>query len=180
VVQDVTTERMLLRPITLDDADALVALDSDPEVMRYLSGGRPTPRDQVVETIREHLGCRWIGSLRSTSDFVGWFGLVPAGTAEYAIGYRLRRAAWGCGLATEGARALIALAFTELGARRISAETMAVNGRSRRVMERCGMRHVRTFHLDWDDPIDGTEFGEVEYELRRPDWELATDPNAHN
>ena len=46
------TERMLLRPITLDDADALVMLDRDPEVMRYLSGGMPTHRDEVVDTIR--------------------------------------------------------------------------------------------------------------------------------
>ena len=106
---------MRLRPITLDDVDALVALDRDPEVMRYLSGGRPTPRDEVVETIRAHLGCRWIGVHRVTNDFVGWFGLVPTRSAEYAIGYRLRRAVWGCGLATEGARALITLAFTELG-----------------------------------------------------------------
>ena len=45
---------------------------------------------------------------------------------------------------------------------------MAVNTRSRAVMERCGLRHVRTFHLDFDDPIPGSEEGEVEYELRRP------------
>jgi RimJ/RimL family protein N-acetyltransferase len=167
----VTTERMVLRPVTLDDVDALVALDGDPEVMRYLSGGRPTPRDEVIDTIRENIHCRWIAARRPTNDFVGWFGLVPTGSAEYAIGYRLRRATWGCGLATEGARALIALAFTELGAHRICAETMAVNLRSRRVMERCGMRHVRTFHLEWHDPIPGTEFGEVEYELLRTDGE---------
>jgi SAM-dependent methyltransferase len=48
-----------------------------------------------------------------------------------------------------------------------------VNERSRRVMERCGLRYVRTFHLAWDDPIEGTEHGEVEYELRRQDWATA-------
>ena len=48
VIEEIMTERMRLRPITLDDVDALVALDRDPEVMRYLSGGRPTPRDEVV------------------------------------------------------------------------------------------------------------------------------------
>ena len=51
---------------------------------------------------------------------------------------------------------------------------MVVNTRSRQVMERCGLRYVRTFHLEWDDPIEGTEQGEVEYELRRTDWEAAT------
>ena len=74
----------------------------------------------------------------------------------------------GRGLATEGTRALIDAAFETLGATRIWAQTMAVNTRSRAVMERCGLRHVRTFHLDFDDPIPGSEEGEVEYELRRP------------
>jgi RimJ/RimL family protein N-acetyltransferase len=48
---------------------------------------------------------------------------------------------------------------------------MAVNTRSRRVMERCGLKYVRTFYLSWDDPIAGTEAGEVEYELWRRDWQ---------
>jgi hypothetical protein len=38
-------------------------------------------------------------------------------------------------------------------------------------MERCGLKYVRTFHLSWDDPIEGTEQGEVEYELSRRDWQ---------
>jgi len=48
---------------------------------------------------------------------------------------------------------------------------MAVNARSRAVMERCGMSHTRTFHLDFDDPLPGTEEGEVEYEITRDDWD---------
>ena len=170
----VGTERMMLRPITLGDTDELVALDSDPEVMRFLTGGKPTLRDQMIETIRQHLDGRWMAFDRSTNQFVGWFGLVPTAAGEYAVGYRLRRAEWGKGLATEGTRALIEVAFAELAARRVWEETMAANRRSRRVMERCGLRYVRTFHLEWDDPIHGTELGEVEYELVRSEWELLT------
>jgi RimJ/RimL family protein N-acetyltransferase len=167
------TERMVLRPLTLDDVDTLVALDRDPEVMRYITGGRPTPRDEVVETVRRRIGRRWMADDRATAEFVGWFGLVPSAitAGEYEVGYRLRRVAWGKGLATEGTRALIDLAFTERGATRIWAETMAVNTRSRAVMERCGLRYARTFHVEFDDPIDGTELGEVEYELTRAEWE---------
>lgn len=171
MIERVETERMVLRPITLDDVDELVALDRDPEVMRYLTGGRPTPRDQVITIVRQRINCRWMAFDRSSHEFVGWVGLVPTARDEYAVGFRLRHAMWGRGLATEGARALITAAFGELGALRISAETMAVNVRSRRVMERCGLRHVRTFHRLWDDPIEGTEVGEVEYELLRSDWE---------
>jgi RimJ/RimL family protein N-acetyltransferase len=83
----------------------------------------------------------------------------------------LRRSAWGKGYATEGSRALVDRAFAEPGVQRIYAETMAVNAASRRVLEKAGLRHVRTFHLSWEDPIEGTEQGEVEYELRKTDWE---------
>lgn len=99
--------------------------------------------------------------------FVGWFGLVPSGGAVYDVGYRRRREWWGQELATEGTGALIDAAFERLGARTVIAETMFVNERSRRVMERCGLRCARTFHLDWDGPIPGTELGEVEYETGR-------------
>ena len=142
-------------------------LDADPEVMRYLTGGKPSTREQVEETVRAALGARWIATERTSGAFVGWFALAPGDDGEYELGYRLRRDAWGRRFATEGARALIDYAFDTLHARRVWAETMAVNTRSRQVMERCGLRYVRTFHLEWDDPIEGTEEGEVEYELRR-------------
>lgn len=87
------------------------------------------------------------------------------------LGYRLRRRVWGQGLATEGSRALIDHAFAHLGMVRISAESMAVNTASRRVMEKSGMRHVRTFHGSFDDPLPGTQFGEVVYEILREDWQ---------
>ena len=169
----VETERMTLRPLTFDDVDALVELDSDPEVMRYITGGRPTPREKAIDTVRRRIGRRWMAYERTTARFIGWFGLVPSRTTagEYEVGYRLRREFWGRGLATEGTGALIDRAFSELGATRVWAETMAVNTRSRAVMGRCGLQHGRTFHLEFDDPIEGTEFGEVEYELTRADWE---------
>ncbi|MGO9873457.1 MAG: GNAT family N-acetyltransferase, partial [Acidimicrobiia bacterium] len=121
----------------------------------------------------------WTALDRSTATFVGWFGMVGSGDGDYEAGYRLRREWWGAGLATEGTRALIDATFTDRGARRVWAQTMAVNTRSRRVMERCGLRYLRTFHLVWDDPIDGTEHGEVEYELLRENWlKSTTDPAA--
>jgi RimJ/RimL family protein N-acetyltransferase len=54
---------------------------------------------------------------------------------------------------------------------RVFAETMAVNLASRRVMEKAGLRLVRTFHQPWPDHIDGEEHGDVEYALRKADWE---------
>ena len=171
MIEPVTTARMALRAITMDDVDRLVALDTDPEVMRFINGGRPTPRDEAARIVERSIGHRWLAFERDGDAFVGWFGLRPSGPHERELGYRLRRACWGHGLATEGALALIDLAFTELEAARVWAQTMTVNRASRAVMERCGMRYVRTFHLDWPEPIEGTEHGDVEYELTRADWE---------
>lgn len=164
------TERLRLEPISLEHADLLVELDSDPEVMRYLTGGRPSSRSEVEQSIAASLGHRWVVFDRSTDRFVGWFALRPAADDEVELGYRLRREWWGRGLATEGGRFLVRRGFDELGARRVFAQTMAVNERSRRVMEACGLRYTRTFHLEWEDPIDGTELGEVEYELTRDEY----------
>jgi RimJ/RimL family protein N-acetyltransferase len=170
VITTLVTSRLHLRPLALEDADLLVELDSDPEVMRYLTG-KPSELEEVLTTISDRLGSRWIATEKATGAFVGWFGLVPAGDGAYQVGYRLVRAWWGRGLATEGAKALIDTAFRSLGARRITAQTMVVNTRSRSVMERCGMRLERTFHLQWDDPLPGTKEGEVEYGLSREAWE---------
>jgi len=175
------TGRLRLRRFTAADAGHLVALDGDPEVMRYLTNGRPTPREVVEgEVLPSILRCyehseagRWAAEDPADGGFLGWFSLQPppdGGTAELDLGYRLRSSAWGRGYATEGARALVRKAFADLGTQRVFAQTMAVNTRSRRVMEKAGLRYLRTFHLEWDDPIPGTEHGEVEYELLRAQW----------
>ncbi|MGW3785885.1 GNAT family N-acetyltransferase [Micromonospora chokoriensis] len=169
------TERLRFRRLTMDDVDALVELDSDPEVMRFLSGGVPTSlatvRDEQLPRLLaqylRHPGLgRWAAHDRESGEFLGWFALDPsADGSEAELGYRLRRSVWGRGLATEGSLALVRYAFDTVGVRRVWAETMTVNERSRRVMAKAGLRYVRTFHLQWDDPIPGTEHGEVEYEV---------------
>ncbi|CCH21753.1 GNAT family N-acetyltransferase [Micromonospora lupini] len=182
------TERLRLRRLTTADVDAIVELDSDPEVMRFLTGGVATPRatvrdEQVPRLLAQYerrpgLG-RWAALDPAGGDFLGWFALDPSEDgSEAELGYRLRRSTWGRGLATEGSRALVRYAFDTVGVRRVWAETMAVNERSRRVLEKAGLRHVRTFHLQFDDPIPGTEHGEVEYELRADEWAAAQDRPA--
>lgn len=163
------TERLLARSLAHDDFPLLVEPNSDAEVMRYLSGRAAAPAE-VRRELDAAIGARWCLFERDTGEFVGWIGAVPTETGEeYDIGWRLRRDAWGKGLATEAARALIDRLF-EAGARRVYAQTLAVNERSRRVMERCGLRCVRTFHEHFDDPVPGTELGEVEYDLDRTEW----------
>jgi len=177
------TERLVLRRFTAADVDNLVDLDGDPDVMRYLSGGKPTPRAEIEnDFLPAFLGYYerfeaygfWAAIEKSTGDFLGWFHFRPAPghpADEPELGYRLRQSAWGQGYATEGSVALIRKGFTEHGVRRVVAETMAVNAASRRVMEKAGLTLVRTFHQDWPHPIPGDEHGEVEYALSKADWE---------
>lgn len=185
------THRLVLRRFTVQDADNVVALDSDPDVMRYINGGRPTAPDEVREKIipawlayydRYEAFGFWAAIEKSTGEFLGWFHLRPHpdgprsdGSARLGVelGYRLRRSAWGRGYASEGALALIRKSFTELDVERVYAETMAVNTRSRRVMEKAGLRYVRTFHQDWPDRIPGDQYGDVEYALTRAEWREA-------
>jgi RimJ/RimL family protein N-acetyltransferase len=176
------TERLLLRRFTESDVANLHDLHGDPEVMRFINGGRPVPRDVIRnETLPQFLRAYerfegfgvWATIERSTGEFVGWFEFYPrkdAGPEEVELGYRLRRSAWGKGYATEGSRALIRKGFTDLVVRRAVAETMTVNAASRRVMEKAGLTYVRTFHQEWPERIEGDEYGDVEYALTKSDW----------
>ena len=177
------TEHLVLRRFTADDVENLVELDSDPEVMHYITGGRPTPRDEIEnEVLPAFLGHYeryagygfWAAIEKSTGRFLGWFHLRPEHDAppdEVELGYRLRRSAWGKGYATEGSRALVQKGFAELGVRRVVASTMVVNVASRRVLEKAGLKFVRLFHQPWPDYIEGEEEGDVEYALLRSEWE---------
>ena len=107
---------------------------------------------------------------RPATRSLGWFCLFPESESLAEIGYRLRRDAWGQGLASEGASALVSWAFGSAGHDRIVACTMAVNRGSRRVMEKLGMKHARTTFPGFPAPIPGAEQGEVWYELLRADW----------
>jgi RimJ/RimL family protein N-acetyltransferase len=171
----VETERLVLRELTSEDVELLVDLDSDPAVMHYITNGVATPRTEVdgqiaalITEYAEHPGLgRWAAIERTSGVFVGWFALSPTPPGAAELGYRLRSAYWRRGLGSEGASALVRMAFEDVGLDRVWAQTMAVNAGSRAVMARAGLRYVRTFYLEFDDPIPGTELGEVEYAITR-------------
>ena len=141
-----------MRPVTPGDRADLVALEADPEVMRYLNGGQPVPEEGVVdsdfltprgtepEVMAAHVG--------ATGAFLGWFAVFDDGWVDGMktgeLGYRLRREHWGQGYATEGVLALVTSAFASMGFDRIQAQTMTINLGSRRVLEKAGFRHIET------------------------------------
>lgn len=152
---------MRLRPIAASDIDQLVTLDADPEVMRYVSDGVPNPRSVYEEGLLARM-LAWPGQpfgffaaherdaragADPLGDFLGWFHLRPsvADASMLELGYRLRRSAWGRGLATEGSRELLRHAFFELGQSEVDACADPRNGASIAVMKKCGMTWVGEF-----------------------------------
>lgn len=178
------TKRMRLRPLTEEDAPFLFEMDSDPEVMRYiLPRFEPPPsREPAREWIRASFeryyssGSRYgvfAAIEKATGDFIGWFLLRPAldhrlaeaagfSDGELEIGYRFRRAFWGKGLATEGAKALVAYAAVDPSVAAIVAVALRPNIASTRVMEKAGL----TFHAECTLP--GYDTPGVTYRLSLP------------
>lgn len=171
----ITTPRLLLRPCTPEDRNDFMALERDPSVMRYLNGGYAVDHDITTSSPvflmpRGDEAHVWTALLIESNRFIGWFCLWPdhGGTAE--LGYRLTWDAWGKGLATEGASALLRWGFETAGYTRIVASCMTVHHASRRIMEKIGLRYERT-ELDlYPDPIPGSEEGDAWYGLNRSDW----------
>jgi RimJ/RimL family protein N-acetyltransferase len=184
--QSLRTERITLVPLADEHLGWEVELDSDPEVMHYLSG-RASTRGEVEAAHERRMAAAqkvdglgfWVGLV--DNDFIGWWTLQPAhgpdqpddpGVAD--LGYRLLRRNWHKGLASEGARELVRYGFDDVGLDRIIAQTIAVNAASRAVMERVGLTYVRSFPTSMTAPVEGLEQGEVEYEMTREQWERRT------
>lgn len=166
------TMRLTLCPCAPEDCADFIALERDPEVMRFLNGGYAVDRERADPdaTFLMPTGTEphvWTARRKEDGAFVGWFCLWPESETMAELGYRLRRSEWGQGFASEGSSALVDWGFGSGGYDRIVATTMAVNQASRRVMEKIGMRHVRTDHAVWPDPIPGSEHGDVWYEVMR-------------
>ena len=153
------TERVYLRDFGPQDAVLLVELDSDPEVMRFISKGQPTTLEQYQTVFLPRMlsyGRQWPPSgfwaahLRCDDSFAGWFHLRPdkIDANEMELGYRLKRAVWNRGLATEVSRVLISRSFSDWGYGKISARTLINNLASRRVMEKSGLHFEREFIWD--------------------------------
>ena len=159
------TERLLLRPATLDDLDAWHAISRDAEEA-WFGAGRSTLDDSRIK-LGEHIHHQeqygfalWAVELRSSGEVIGVTGLTHLDDGpEIEVGYRFLNRCWGRGYATEAARASIAYGFDELRLDRILAVTLPKNVASRRVMEKCGMSFVGVMQV--------YGFAQVKYAIAR-------------
>lgn len=147
------TKRTILTQFSQGDEVLLLDLDSDPEVMRYISGGVPSTKKEAECAMERILGHQQrydnrLGVFRchleESGEFMGWFHLRPGkheldNLDSLELGYRLKQKFWGRGFATEVSRALIEKAFSELGALEVWARTLKGNTASQNVMQKVGM-----------------------------------------
>jgi ribosomal-protein-alanine N-acetyltransferase len=155
----IETERLELRPLTMDDLDALALIYRDPEVRKYFPEGTLTyeqTREELEWIIDVYYGQHgfglWATTHKETNEFIGRCGLLPwtiDGRSEVEVAYLLARPYWGRGLGTEAARAILAYGFEQLRLSRLISLIDPANEASINVAVKIGM------HLEKEAEIDG-------------------------
>lgn len=174
---DLETERLVLRPFTLDDADAVHKLASAREVA-YNTLTIPHPytkkdaKDWITpqqERFQEGLAATFAITLKSPRDVIGAIGLVI--TKDYKIaelGYWVGKPYWNHGFCSEAAREVLRYGLQDLGLHRIFAQHFARNPASGRVLEKIGMQyegHLRDHIKKWSHYEDVLIYGMLASEL---------------
>jgi len=154
----IETERLIMRDLLPTDDAGMFALDSDPDVHRYL-GNKPIhtidEARKVIDFIREQYVTRGIGRWavieKATGNFIGWSGLkfmtdtVNGHTNYYDLGYRFIKQYWGKGYATETAIATAQYGWDVLNLSVINGTADLNNVASRNVLEKIGMQYINTY-----------------------------------
>jgi RimJ/RimL family protein N-acetyltransferase len=178
----IRTERLLLRRWRAEDRAPFAVLNADPEVREFLQGPIDRERsDAFVDAIEAqwqvHGWGLWAVEVPTVAEFIGYVGLwpadyLPSGPAV-EIGWRLARAQWGHGYATEAAREALRFGFEKLSLDEIVSFTVPQNKRSVAVMERIGLRRAPAG--DFDHPrVDSVKHPQlvrhVLYRLGHGEW----------
>jgi RimJ/RimL family protein N-acetyltransferase len=174
-----TTERLLLRPLTLSDAADVQRLVNDPDIARdTLLIPHPYPEGLAAEWIATHeekfernenvvFGI----TLREGGELIGVIGLIPEPHDQAEFGYWIGKPYWNRGYATEATAAVIGYAFETMGVNRVEASHFVRNPASGRVMEKCGMHlegTLRQARKKYDEYVDIRV-----YSILRSEWEAA-------
>jgi 3-dehydroquinate dehydratase/shikimate dehydrogenase len=158
----ITTERLFLRPWKDEDFQPFAEMNADARVREFfpsiLTREQSDAEIRHIQSANDRDGFTFFAAeLISTGEFVGFIGMVTMTFAvpsisqpAVEIGWRLAHKHWGKGLATEGAREMIRYGFETIKLKKIVAITVPTNVRSRRVMEKIGMKHIP--ELDFDHP----------------------------
>jgi RimJ/RimL family protein N-acetyltransferase len=153
------TERLILRPFELSDAEALFEMDSNPNVHKYLWQKPLTTIEEVYgyiemvqkQYVKHNIG-RFSTIIKETGELIGWTGIkfvddhVENGNTNfYDYGYRLNEKFWGKGYATEASIAWLEYGFKEMKIDTMNAYTHAENGASNHILEKIGMNFMENY-----------------------------------
>ena len=153
------TERLILRPLEISDAEAMFAMDNNPNVHKYLW---QQPTQELNETIKiikmvqkqyeENKIGRFATIIKETSEFIGWTGIkfvnnhVENGNTNfYDYGYRLNEKFWNKGFATEASIAWLEHGFNQMKIQEMNAYTHAKNGASNHVLQKVGFNFMEDY-----------------------------------
>ncbi|WP_305788286.1 GNAT family N-acetyltransferase [Symbioplanes lichenis] len=174
----IDTDRLLLREWHDDDLDALAAMNSDPEVMRYILDGATLDRAESARRLQRYQRAwaeQGIGlfAVEAGGGLVGWAGFavpefLPEVLPAIEIGWRFARETWGRGYATEAAAAALRWGFDEYGLERVISIRHPDNVRSERVMTKIGLVH------DFDTVIPGADRPAAVHAVDRAAFRKAT------
>jgi RimJ/RimL family protein N-acetyltransferase len=178
---------LVLRPWRDADRAPYAALNADPVVMEHFPS--PLTRDQsdahaasTAATLDARGWGLWAAEVPGVADFIGFIGLnVPSWEAHFTpaveVGWRLAREHWGRGYAPEGAAECLRLAFEDLGLDEVVSFTVVANAKSRRVMEKLGMRHDPADDFDHPNVVEGSPMRRhVLYRLSEDRWRRSGSP----
>jgi RimJ/RimL family protein N-acetyltransferase len=184
LVYPLSTERLIIRALTPDDVEFHHVLFADPDVVRYLYFG---PFDRPAA--QEHLARRSIVDLPVEGGWINFgvevkgegvligelgMGFISATHAHYEVGYVFNPAYAGHGYATEGTALIVELAFSGLGAHRVSGRLDARNDPSARVLERLGLQREANFIEN--EYVKGEWTDELVYAILAPEWRALYGP----
>lgn len=153
----IETERLILRPFNLHDLDALALICADPKVMRFIGNGKAIGREATEELLiwiisqYEELGFGLLAvTLKEDNKLLGFCGFIRQvidSETHIELGYRLDRAFWGKGIATEAAQAVKDYAFNQLNIPHLISIIHVDNIASKQVAQKIGLSHMKQTHF---------------------------------
>jgi len=171
----IETERLILTTWNPEDLEAFRPIATDPEVMRYISGGASWPEERIrlfvqrqIEIYRAYGHCRWKLIDKASGEMAGFCGPGWYKANRYPeIGWWLARRFWGRGLASEAAVAALRDAFERVGLERVISVAMVENRASQRIMEKVG--------LEFETEFESEGFRLVRYAINRGRYQRLAD-----
>jgi len=157
----IETNRLLLRPFTMDDVEASYQMNLDPEVSRYTGDGgvvdifemRNRIKDVIEGDYAKYGFGRFVVEWKETNEFIGFSGLKFLPDYDFVdLGYRFLQRFWGKGIATEAANASLDFAFQELKLNKVHAFAIRENQASTHVIDKLG------FSFEKEIVDDGIKF----------------------